>query len=193
MNIQEIRDYLKKTLPEKRYRHILGTEETAVRLGRHYQEDIQKLSLAALLHDCAKYMNKTEQLQFAKENRIHLSSDDLKAAGIIHAKIGAYLAKKQFQVRDRGILDAISFHSTGAPGMDRFQKILFASDYLEPTRGFSQNEVLKKMIIKDFEKAIFEIIKRKLLYVLEKGEYLHPLSLEFYNTQLDLLNNKPQI
>jgi predicted HD superfamily hydrolase involved in NAD metabolism len=187
MDIIEIRKNLKETLPDRRFRHILGAEETSAWLGGVFHEDADRLRTAALLHDCAKYMKKPELLEYAVKNGILLTEDDRKAAGIIHAKIGAYIAAKQYLIKDKEILDSIAFHSTGAPDMTRFQKIIFASDYLEPNRGFEENKSLRELIVRDFEKGVFEIIKRKLRYVLERGDYLHPLSLDFYNHQLMLI------
>ena len=52
----EILNYLQDKLSVKRYKHVLGVRDTAVKLARTYGEDEEKALLAAILHDCAKNM-----------------------------------------------------------------------------------------------------------------------------------------
>jgi HD superfamily phosphohydrolase YqeK len=44
----EVLDYLKNNLNEKRFRHILGVEKEAVKLGMKYGESIEKCRIAAV-------------------------------------------------------------------------------------------------------------------------------------------------
>ena len=48
-------------------------------------------------------------------------------------KLGAYLAAKKYHIRDRGILSAITCHTTGKPQMSLLDKILYIADYIERT------------------------------------------------------------
>jgi nicotinate-nucleotide adenylyltransferase len=186
LEITQIQKRLKETLPIKRYEHTLGVAETAEKLGMHYQENVHNLKIAAFLHDSAKFMTQEELLAFCKTNHIILTEEDKKAKGTIHAKAGASIAEKEYQITDTDIIEAIKYHSTGHPAMNRFQKILFLSDYLDPSRNLPGNDALFETAMTDFEEAVFQIIKEKIIYVAEKNQYLHPLSIHFYNIQLEL-------
>jgi predicted HD superfamily hydrolase involved in NAD metabolism len=185
IDFESLKIELRKTLSEKRFQHTLGVEQRAIEIGKHFSENPENLRAAALLHDCAKSMNQEEQISYAKEHSIPLSEHDLKAKGIIHAKIGAFIARKNFHISAPEILDAIAFHSTGRAGMTRFEKIIFASDYLDPYRKFQEeNDKLLKLIYSNLDKGVLEIVKAKLRYVMEKNESIHPLSIQFYNSLL---------
>ena len=53
---------------------------------------------------------------------------------LIHAKLGAYLAENEYGIKDREVLDAITYHTTGRPEMTMLEKILYIADYIEPNR-----------------------------------------------------------
>src|SRR5699024_11311735 len=51
----ELEKLLQARLTNKRYKHVLRVEETAIELAEQYPEaDVDKASIAALLHDYAK-------------------------------------------------------------------------------------------------------------------------------------------
>ena len=58
---------------------------------------------------------------------------------LLHAKYGAYLAENKHGRRDEDILNAIRWHTTGREGMSLLEKIVFISDYIEPTRNKAEN------------------------------------------------------
>ena len=61
-NHKEILEKLKKTLTPERYEHSIGVAEEAVELAEMYGADIEKASIAGLLHDCAKCLPKEKLL-----------------------------------------------------------------------------------------------------------------------------------
>ena len=62
MQEQEICDWLKAYLDEKRYIHTLGVRDSAVMLADRYGADVDKARLAGLLHDCAKCLSKESMI-----------------------------------------------------------------------------------------------------------------------------------
>jgi HD superfamily phosphohydrolase YqeK len=65
--------------------------------------------------------------------------------------------------------------------MSRFEKVIYAADYIDPNRQFKESEEIFYLVRTDFARGILEICKRKMIFVLQKEEYLHPLSVLFYN------------
>ena len=53
---------------------------------------------------------------------------------LLHARVGSYLAKKEYKIEDPEILSAILYHTTGRPGMTLLEQIIFTADYIEPGR-----------------------------------------------------------
>ena len=48
---------------------------------------------------------------------------------------GAYIAKAKYNVTDKEILSAITYHTTGKPDMTMLEKIVYIADYIEPARN----------------------------------------------------------
>ena len=63
-----------------------------------------------------------------------------------HQFASEYLAKTEFAVVDKDILEAIKFHATGKDNMCQLAKIIYAADKIEPTRGFDSSELIKRMM-----------------------------------------------
>jgi predicted HD superfamily hydrolase involved in NAD metabolism len=191
-DLEQIRLDLKILLSHKRYRHSLGVEDVAVKLGERNGLDTEKLRFAALLHDIGKSVEIAEQARYADERKIPLTADDLLAHGVIHSHISVFMAERDFGVTDPVILQAIRYHTTGFAGMTLFDKALFAADYLDPSRGFRNERQLLNLALRDIEKGVLEIVKDKMIFVIRKGEALHPLSAEFYETQRILILNRDE-
>lgn len=54
---------------------------------------------------------------------------------MLHAKVGAMLAKVKYDIDDEEVLGAIRWHTTGKPNMNLLEKIVYVADYIEPRRG----------------------------------------------------------
>lgn len=54
MKVKEIENNLSKMLKKTRYEHVLRVRDKAIELAKLYNQDVTKIELAALLHDCAK-------------------------------------------------------------------------------------------------------------------------------------------
>lgn len=122
----------------------MGVMYTAASLAMCYGADIQKALTAGLLHDCGKYCPAEEQIRLCGRYGIDLTRSELEMPALIHARLGAYLAEHEYGIKDREILDAVTYHTTGRPGMSMLEKIIYIADYIEPNRrkyrGFQRYE-----------------------------------------------------
>ena len=184
MTKSEIKDKLFKQLKLSRFEHILRVVETAEWVADVARVDSERLMFAALLHDCAKYMNIEEQINFAKNNKIFLSDDDLKAPSLLHARNGAFIARHDYGITDTLILNAIYVHPSGAAGMSRLARALFVCDYIEPGRNFKGLKKIRKKVKENFEEAVLDTIVSKNCWVMQKNVYLHHDGLDFYHEQI---------
>jgi len=189
MDSKSIQHQLEKLLTHGRYQHTLGVVKTAIKIGIIIGLDTEKLRIAALLHDAGKSLRLYEQVKLASDRSIFLTEDDRKAHGVIHSIIGTYLAKTDFGINDKEILDSIRWHTSGRGSMTTFDKIIFAADYLDPYRKLKESRKLLHLTLNNFELGVFEILKRKIKWVIDQGDHLHPLALEFYNKQCDIVKN----
>ena len=125
---------IRSALSPRRFIHTLGVVETAVKIAKVYYIDIEQAKIAALLHDCVKDYPHSLQIQLCKEFHIPLDETMKKNPELIHSFLGAEIAKREYEVEDSYILDAIRYHTTGRANMTLLDKIIFLSDYIEANR-----------------------------------------------------------
>ena len=94
-----------------------------------YGEDVERAQVAGLLHDCAKCMG-NDKLLSACEKHSHSGDGRGTAQSLsLHAKVGSYLAKKEYKVEDPEILSAILYHTTGHPNMTLLERSFYGGLY----------------------------------------------------------------
>ena len=125
-----------------------------------------------------------EQIEYAKKMKIPLSKYDLDSKGVIHGRIGAVMADKEFGVKDREILRAIHFHPTGNARMGLLEKIVYLADYLDPGRELENAPQIMDKAMNNLDEACLWVVIEKCRYVFEKKECLHPDSVHFYNKMI---------
>lgn len=181
IEMEVIRKRLKKELDSYRYQHTLGVMYTAASMAMRYSVDLTDAMLAGLLHDCAKCIPDDEKIRMCEKYQIHLTDIELQNTALIHPKLGAYLAKKEYGVEKSEILDAIAWHTTGHPKMTDLEKIIFIADYIEPGRISAPNlSEIRKISFENLDIAMFRILDDTLLYLAKKGGVIDPATEETY-------------
>lgn len=169
-DIHKIRRELEKELKKDRYDHTLGVMYTASALAMVYDVDLEQALLAGLLHDCAKNRSIQDQLRLAKKHHIGLTESERAMPALIHAKLGAYLAKHSYGIYDQAVLDAITYHTTGKAEMTMLEKILYISDYIEPGRDRLETlPIIRKIAFTDIDKAVYMVSEATLGFLKKTG------------------------
>lgn len=182
MERSEMLDKLKGKLTEKRYVHSIGVEYTAACLAMRYGADVQKARLAGLLHDNAKCLPTDDKLKKCEKLKLPINSSERANPDLLHGKLGAYYAKEKYGVKDQEILDAITYHTTGRPGMTLMDKIIFVADYIEPNRKmiFELPEIRKEAFT-DLDSCVLHILKNTLEYLDGKTDIIDEMTEKTYN------------
>ncbi len=180
MDIENVKNDLKEILSEKRYNHSVGTMKMAKILAKQYGEDEEKAEFTGLIHDIAKEMCKEKIDEYIKKYNIEIDEIEKKQLGLLHAKLGACVAKEKYNV-DEQVQKAIKYHTTGNINMDRLAKIIYIADKIEENRSFDGVEELRKVAMEDLDGAIFI----NLDYVIQKSirnkTLIHPDTVELRN------------
>jgi len=171
---------LKLELKPARWEHTRGVLRCAERLAQRHGVDPARARLAALLHDCGKALERDELKKRLKDAGADAAERALPA--LWHAPVGAWRARHEFGCRDAEVLGAVRFHSTGAPGQSPLQKLLFVADYIEPGRpAWPELPALRSLARRDLAAAWGQVLKFKLVDLLERERPLHPRSLAAYH------------
>lgn len=167
-NIVAMQEKMKETLTKKRFQHTLGVQYTSASLAMKYGYNVQKASVAGLLHDNAKCLSDDKILELCRQYQLPISIVEEKNPYLLHAKLGAYYAKTQYLVEEDEILSAITYHTTGRPAMKLLDKIVFVADYIEPHRKqLDQLDEIRKIAFSDLDLAVYMILDQTLSYLKE--------------------------
>lgn len=188
MEYNQAADKLSKVLSPKRFHHSLGVSNTAAELAEKFGEDTEKARLTGLLHDCARGVSSNNLLQMAVAFDIVVDDVEHFQPVLLHAPLGACLAKSEYQINDLEMLEAITLHTTGAANMTRLAKIIYLADCIEPSRNFQGVDKLRALAFADLDAAMLEAFDQSLHYVIERGLLIHPATIEGRNYLLQRQN-----
>lgn len=178
---KKIKAKIKKVLDKDRYQHTLGVAYTAASLAMRYGADMEKAFIAGLLHDCAKCIPGDKKYELCKKYEIELNETEKQAPYLLHAKLGAYLSQHEYKVKDKDIISAVRYHTTGKPDMSLLEEIIFIADYIEPNRRMIPGlEEIRRMAFEDKHRAIAAISKATLEYVGKSERPLDKMTEETY-------------
>lgn len=188
-----IRKKIKKQLSKERYEHTLGVMYTAASMAMKYGYDIERALLAGLLHDCAKCFSEEEQIRMCEEYQILLSDIEYENPALVHPKLGVYLARKQYQVEDTEVLNAILNHTTGCPDMKLLDKIIYISDFIEPSRNQIPNlKEIRELAFTNIDQALLAAMKSSLIFLEHNHRKIDPMTTNTYNYYKDIEKSKQQ-
>lgn len=153
--------------------------------------DLDKLRLAALLHDYAKDMPKKELLSIALQHGLIISEVEKVQPDLLHGAVGAFLCRRDFGLTaaDEEVLHAIRYHTTGCEKMSLLDKIVYLADLLEPGRTFAGVDELRRLCEDDLDAGLLFAFDGTLQYVLTRKLLIHPLTVQARNGHLLDMNN----
>jgi predicted HD superfamily hydrolase involved in NAD metabolism len=96
---------------------------------------------------------------------------------VLHARLGAELARDDFGIDDEAILSAIRKHTVAAATMSPLDAILYLADGLEPGRDFAERAGLLDLAFRDLDAAMAATIENSLDYLRSRGLTAAPQTL----------------
>jgi nicotinate-nucleotide adenylyltransferase len=156
---------LAKFIPENRLNHSIEVANLSLRIAKANKlANPEKYFFAGLLHDLGKtYANDSEYMTefMNKHYREYLNLPRF----AYHQFVGEYLAKEEFGITDHDILDAIKFHCTGKANMSDVAMVVYASDKIEPTRGFDSSFLINSCL-KNYKQGFIDTLIDNKKYLL---------------------------
>lgn len=179
-----INDFYKlaeETLSERRFIHSRNVAASAVALAQKYGEDPKRAEVAGILHDITKELNPEKQLQIIRSGDIILDSVCEKTPKLYHAVSGMVYARDVLKIQDKGILEAIRTHTTGAANMPLLSKIIFIADFISEERDYPDVDVMRRESEKSLEDGMRYALKYVITDLINRGRTVHPDALAAYN------------
>jgi 2-amino-4-hydroxy-6-hydroxymethyldihydropteridine diphosphokinase len=137
--------------------------------------ELERWLRAAALHDAVKDAPKHELRE--------LVPDAWGVGKLRHGPAAAVLAERHGE-QDRGVLDAVRFHSVGYAGWDDVGRMLYLADYLEPGRSHRAQELerLRARVPKDTTGVLCKVTQDRIEYLRRHGKTVLRETQEFWES-----------
>ena len=183
LSLQELEECLPAFIKPERMAHVLGCRDMALELAKRWGADPEKAQRAALLHDITKALDGTPQLTLCRGLGILLDDFSKNHPKTLHAFTGSLVAERIFGEKS-DVVQAIASHTTGKPGMNTLEQIIYIADMMEMTRTYPGVEKLRSLAFSDLEAAVKMGISNTIEILKARGEDIHPdgqATLEWFN------------
>lgn len=165
----------------KRFVHSVAVANTSMCLAARHGVDLEKAYIAGLLHDNAKCIDYDEQIRMCDEMSVEITDFERSNPYLIHGKLGAHLLKKVFGVDDRAMSEAVKWHTTGKPSMNKLESIVFIADYIEPMRHRAVNiDGIRVLAFEDLTSCVRQILSDTIVMLKEKERPVDPVAFQAY-------------
>lgn len=162
---------------DHRFAHCLRVSRLASRLAHRHGADAHAARLAGLLHDLARLYDGPRLLRECAERGLAIGPFERGNPIVLHAPLGAALARERFGVADHAVLSAIAKHTVAAPNMSRLDQILYLADGLEPGRDFAGRAALEALAFDDLGAAMDATLRASLAYLRARNLKAAPATL----------------
>lgn len=141
--------------------HVEDVARIAVELAKTYKLDIDKIELAALLHDISGIMTPQEMYDFAITKGLEIDPAEEKYHALLHQRVSKIIAQEEFDITDSDILNAIECHTTLKKNASMYDKIIFIADKISwDSKGVPPyDDLLKNSTIDSLDEACYLYIK----------------------------------
>ncbi|WP_174613872.1 bis(5'-nucleosyl)-tetraphosphatase (symmetrical) YqeK [Virgibacillus ihumii] len=181
MKIEEAVEFVKPQLTESRFEHTLRVAETAVELTDIFGESRDKVELAAIFHDYAKYKPLEEMKQLILEcgelpnNLLDYHHE------LWHGPVASVLIDREYGISDNEIKSSIYCHTTGKEKMSTMDRIIFVADYIEPGRSFPGIDEVRQAARDDLYLASWMALRNTIQFLVSKKATVYPDTFHAYN------------
>lgn len=149
-----------------RFRHCAGVARMAEKLAAHHKiPTALKARVAGIIHDIARSWGAGELIAYAEAHGIPISSEARLAPVLLHAAVGADIARTEFGIHDPDVLGAIVHHTIAGPNMTDLEKIVYMADTFEPARKFEEREALEAAAFRSLDEGLFACLIESMKYL----------------------------
>lgn len=197
-SIASVQEWIKPRVSEKRFKHITGVAETAVKLAQFFGCDPDQAQLAAWLHDACKETKEKDLVLQARQFGLSVNSIEEATGHILHGPVAAEVIRSTLAITNEDVLNAIREHTLGAVNMSMLSKVIFLADALEPGRPKDYSQpIWQSLNLSEADKsqanidlAVLVTLDLNLQHLLQSRKTIHPKTVEARNYYLALINKR---
>lgn len=175
-----------KKLPKGLYAHVQRVRAVARDMATPLGLDPALVDLAAAAHDIARATKASLLLAEARHRGITLGLVEAQVPLLLHGPLGAERLRRDFDVSEPQVLEAVHWHSTATPGLAPMAKVIFLADKLDPNKAsrYPFIDEVRELARQELDQAMVLFLTREMERLLQSGELVHPASLEARNDLL---------
>ena len=162
---------------DHRYEHVVRVARLAERLASAHGVAPERARLAGMLHDLARLFSAERLLRECAARGLKPDDFERRNPIVLHARLGAELARERFGVNDEGVLSAIRKHTLAAAEMSPLDEVVYLADGLEPGRPFAARGALERLAFDDLSAAMRGTLEASSAYLEQRGLEVAPQSL----------------
>ncbi len=172
----EITEYNEAHLNSKRQKHVKGVVKTAEKLAKIYDVDVDKARIAAVCHDMFRWVKDEKLAKFVE--LLGLDDKYKDSPNLAHSKLASAILKRDYDMNDEDVLNAISYHTTGRANMSKLEQIIYLADAIEPNRSYPSVEELRKLAKQNLGLACLTSLKSTVKFLEDQGKEIDQDTLE---------------
>ena len=173
LSLKELEEAVSAFIKPERMAHVLGCRDMALELAKKWGADQEKAQRAALLHDITKALDGPVQLTLCQSLGILLDDFSKENPKTLHAFTGSLVAERIFGETEE-VVQAIASHTTGKPGMNTLDQIIYIADMMEPTRTYPGVEKVRSLAFENLEEAVKLGLSNTIENLKSREEGIHP-------------------
>lgn len=146
----------------KRYEHAVSVANLCYDMALSNHLEPTKAYLAGYLHDIGKLMAHDEDAPRLMARYFKKYENFPKWSW--HQFLGEMIAQYYFGIKEKKVLDAIRYHTTGCAKMGKYGKIVYCADKLDPFRGWDSKDLIDDCLV-DIDKGFVDVLKHNRQYL----------------------------
>ena len=173
-------------LPDGLRKHIYRVRDIAANLAERHGLDPQLAALAMLAHDVARAMPGRQLLYRAEQLEVPVTALERSLPILLHGPVGAKILKLEDGLTDESLYQAVYWHTSAHPSLDRLGKLVFLADKLDPQKSSTYPYLpeLMELAVQDLDLGVLEFASREIIARTQRGEMVHPVLVETRNALL---------
>jgi predicted HD superfamily hydrolase involved in NAD metabolism len=162
---------------DHRSAHVVRVAELGGHLAHAHGLDPEPARIAGLLHDLARLFGPERLLEESARRGIPIGPFERANPIVLHAPLGAELAREEFGITDESVLSAIRKHTLADAVMSPLDAVVYLADGLEPGRAFPERAALAAEAFRDLDGAMRGVLAATLTYLQRRGLEAAPQTL----------------
>ena len=181
--LQRLQDRL-EALPDGLQAHIYRVRDVALELASPHGISLDRAELGALAHDVCRAVPGDELLKMSANLGVIVTDVERDFPLLLHGPVGAELLRMEDEFAEHSLCEAVRWHSTAHASLDDLGKVVFLADKLDPHKSavYSNQAKVYDMALESLDSALLEFLSHEMVARINKGETVHPASLDARNS-----------